>query len=267
MEYFRNIGDFLSTQGINLLRGILVLVVGFFLVHWALKLVSRNEKYIRMDPTLKGFLDNLMRIVLYIVVILTAVNVMGIPMTSVVALVASAGVAISMAVQGALSNLVGGLMLLLLKPIKVDEYIKVGDVEGTVKRIGASYTELATPDNRYITMPNSLLTNTSIINNARLGTRRLDVFFSVSYRADIDHVKQVLTSVMNRCEGILPDPEPAVKLTECGESALKFVTRVWTKGSDYWNANFFLLEEGKKALDAAGISIPYPQMDVHVKQD
>ena len=267
MEYFRNIGDFLSTQGINLLRGILVLVVGFFLVHWALKLVSRNEKYIRMDPTLKGFLDNLMRIVLYIVVILTAVNVMGIPMTSVVALVASAGVAISMAVQGALSNLVGGLMLLLLKPIKVDEYIKVGDIEGTVKRIGAFYTELATPDNRYITMPNSLLTNTSIINNARLGTRRLDVFFSVSYRADIDHVKQVLTSVMNRCEGILPDPEPAVKLTECGESALKFVIRVWTKGSDYWNANFFLLEEGKKALDAAGISIPYPQMDVHVKQD
>ena len=222
MEYFRNIGDFLSTQGINLLRGIIVLVVGFFLVHWALKLVSRNEKYIRMDPTLKGFLDNLMRIVLYIVVILTAVNVMGIPMTSVVALVASAGVAISMAVQGALSNLVGGLMLLLLKPIKVDEYIKVGDIEGTVKRIGAFYTELATPDNRYITMPNSLLTNTSIINNARLGTRRLDVFFSVSYRADIDHVKQVLTSVMNRCEGILPDPEPAVKLTECGESALKF---------------------------------------------
>ena len=267
MEYFRNIGDFLSTQGINLLRGIIVLVVGFFLVHWALKLVSRNEKYIRMDPTLKGFLDNLMRIVLYIVVILTAVNVMGIPMTSVVALVASAGVAISMAVQGALSNLVGGLMLLLLKPIKVDEYIKVGDIEGTVKRIGAFYTELATPDNRYITMPNSLLTNTSIINNARLGTRRLDVFFSVSYRADIDHVKQVLTSVMNRCEGILPDPEPAVKLTECGESALKFVIRVWTKGSDYWNANFFLLEEGKKALDAAGISIPYPQMDVHVKQD
>ena len=267
MEYFRNIGDFLSTQGINLLRGILVLVVGFFLVHWALKLVSRNEKYIRMDPTLKGFLDNLMRIVLYIVVILTAVNVMGIPMTSVVALVASAGVAISMAVQGALSNLVGGLMLLLLKPIKVDEYIKVGDIEGTVKRIGAFYTELATPDNRYITMPNSLLTNTSIINNARLGTRRLDVFFSVSYRADIDHVKQVLTSVINRCEGILPDPEPAVKLTECGESALKFVIRVWTKGSDYWNANFFLLEEGKKALDAAGISIPYPQMDVHVKQD
>ena len=105
------------------------------------------------------------------------------------------------------------------------------------------------------------------LGHARLGTRRLDVFFSVSYRADIDHVKQVLTSVINRCEGILPDPEPAVKLTECGESALKFVIRVWTKGSDYWNANFFLLEEGKKALDAAGISIPYPQMDIHVKQD
>ena len=161
----------------------------------------------------------------------------------------------------------GGVMLLLLKPIKVDEYIKVGDVEGTVKRIGAFYTELATPDNRYITMPNSSLTNTAIYNNARLGTRRLDVFFSVSYDADIDHVKQVLTEVIGRCEGILPDPAPAVKLTECGDSAMRYVIRVWTNGSDYWNANFFLLEEGKKALDAAGIPIPYPQMDVHLKQN
>ena len=266
MEYFKDIREFFTTQGINLLRGVFVLVVGFFLVHWILKLVSRNQKYIRMDPTLKGFLDNLLRIALYIIVILTAVSVIGIPMTSVLTLVASAGVAISLSVQGALTNLVGGVMLLLLKPIKVDEYIKVGDVEGTVKRIGAFYTELATPDNRYITMPNSSLTNTAIYNNARLGTRRLDVFFSVSYDADIDHVKQVLTEVIGRCEGILPDPAPAVKLTECGDSAMRYVIRVWTKGSDYWNANFFLLEEGKKALDAAGIPIPYPQMDVHLKQ-
>ena len=264
---FSAIREFLTTQGINLLRGLAVLIVGFFIVHWVLKLVRRDQKYIRIEPTLKGFLDNLLKVALYLLVILTAVSVMGIPMTSVLTLVASAGVAISLALQGALSNLVGGLLLLMLKPIKVDEYIKVGDTEGTVKRIGAFYTELATPDNRYITMPNATLTNTSIINYTRLGTRRLDVYFSVSYQADTDRVKDVLMGVVRQRTDILPDPEPVVRLTECTDSALKFDIRVWTKGSDLWNVNFFLLEAGKKALDAAGISIPYPQMDVHLKQD
>ena len=264
MESISNFRIFLETQGVGLLRGILVLVVGFFLVHWVLKLLSRNDKYVRIEPTLKGFLDNLIRIVMYVVVILTAANVMGIPMTSIVTLVASAGVAISLALQGALSNLVGGLML-LLKPIAVNEYVKAGDIEGTVKKVGAFYTELATPDNRFISVPNSTLTNTPIINNSRLGTRRLDVVFSVNYKADINQVKRVLMEVVSRSANILPDPEPAVILTECGESALRFTIRVWT--GDYWGVNFFLLEEGKKALDAAGISIPYPQMDVHLKQD
>ena len=186
MENIRSFRTFLETQGVGLLRGILVLVVGFFLVHWVLKLLSRNDKYVRIEPTLKGFLDNLIRIVMYVVVILTAANVMGIPMTSIVTLVASAGVAISLALQGALSNLVGGLMLLLLKPIAVNEYVKAGDIEGTVKKVGAFYTELATPDNRFISVPNSTLTNTPIINNSRLGTRRLDVVFGVNYKADIN---------------------------------------------------------------------------------
>ena len=264
---FESIGAYMKTQGIFLLRGILVLVVGFFIVHWVLKLVGRNQKYIRMDPTLKGFLDNALRLILYIIVILTAVNVMGIPLTSVVTLVASAGVAISLALQGALANLVGGVMLLLLKPIQVGEYIKAGDIEGTVKRIGTFYTELATPDNRFISLPNSTLTNTAIYNNARLGTRRLDVFFPVGYSADIDQVKEVLMEVVNRNSAILPDPAPAIKLTELSDSSLKFVVRVWTKGSDYWDVNFYLLEECKKALDRAGIGIPYPQLDVHLKPD
>ena len=267
MINFDEIRTFLATQGINLLRGIMILVVGFFIIHWVFKLLDKSQKYGRIDPTIRGFLDNLIRIGLYIVVVLTAVNVMGIPMTSVVTLVASAGVAISLSVQGALTNLVGGVMLLLLKPIKVDEFIKAGDMEGTVKRIGAFYTELATPDNRFISVPNSTLTNTAIINNSRLGVRRVDVNFSVSYSADIEHVKDVLTEVMNRCETVMPDPAPAVLMTECGESALKFVIRVWTEGRNFRNTNFFLLEEGKKALDRAGISIPYPQLDVHLKQD
>ncbi len=261
---YQSIVNYLKTQGVLLLRGILVLVVGMFAIHWIFKLLKHNDKYIKIEPTLKGFLDNLIKLVLYIVVILTAANVMGIPVTSVVTIVASAGVAISLALQGALSNLVGGVILLLLKPIKVGEYVKIGDIEGTVKRIGAFYTELAMPDNRFIVVPNSSLTNTSIVNNSRMGTRRLDVSFSVSYAADIARVKQVLMEVVSRQDAILPDPAPVVLMTECGDSALKFVIRVWTNNSDYWKVNFFLLEEGKQALDRAGIAIPYPQLDVHL---
>ena len=138
-----------AVQGVFLLRGILVLVVGFFIIHWVFKLLGRNQKYIKIEPTLKGFLDNLIKLVLYIIVILTAANIMGIPMTSVVTLVASAGVAISLALQGALSNLVGGLILLILKPIKVDEFIKVGDIEGCTRDSQPILTDINLPQYTY----------------------------------------------------------------------------------------------------------------------
>ena len=263
---FESLIDYIKVQGVYLLRGILVLVVGFFLVHWATKLLKRSEKITAIEPTVRGFIENLLRLIMYIIVILTAANVMGIPMTSILTIVASAGVAISLALQGALTNLVGGLMLLLLKPIKVGEYIKAGEIEGTVKGIGAFYTQLVMPDNRFVNVPNSSLTNTAIINFTRQGTRRLDIPFSVSYQADIAQVRRVLLEVVSRQPAVLPDPAPAVMLTECGDSALKFVVRAWARNADYWDVNFFLIEEGKQALDRAGIEIPYPQVDVHMRQ-
>lgn len=261
---YEQIGQWIQAQGIKLFQGLIVLAVGLFLVHWLLKLMDRKQSIFRLDPTLRGFLDNLIRLVLYVLVFLTAASVMGIPMTSIITLVASAGVAVSLAMQGALSNLVGGLTLLILKPIKVDEYVKVGDIEGTVRRIGAFYTEMNMPDNRHISMPNSNLTNTAIINYTRLGTRRLDLFFNVGYQSDVQHVKDVLMGVVRRHDTVLPDPAPIVRMNECGDSAIKFVVRLWCKTGDYWPLFFDLLEEGKTALDQAGIQIPYPQMDVHV---
>lgn len=258
---------FLETQGVNLLRGIITLVVGFFAIHWIMKLVQRSDKYVRIEATLKGFLTNLFKLVLYIIVILTAANVIGIPMTSVVTLLASAGVAVSLAMQGALSNLVGGLILLILHPIRVGEYVKVGDYEGTVRSIGAFYTELATADNRFTVLPNSTLTNTAIINYTRLGTRRLDVTFCVSYEAELDAVYATLRMVMSETPGLLSDPAPQVLFNKCGDSSLEFIVRVWTTAADYWPAYYFLLDRGKRALDHAGIEIPYPQMDVHIKQE
>lgn len=258
---------FLQTQGVNLLRGLLVLAVGFFLIHWLMKLIERSDKYVHIEATLKGFLTNLLKLVLYIIVILTAANVIGIPMTSVVTLLASAGVAVSLAMQGALSNLVGGLILLLLHPIRAGEYVQVGEYEGTVRSVGAFYTELATFDNRFIVLPNSALTNTAIVNFSRLGTRRLDVTYCVSYEAELDRVYATLRGVMEKVPGLLAEPAPAVLFNKCGDSSLEFIIRVWVRTADYWNAYFFLVDEGKRALDRAGIEIPYPQMDVHFKPE
>lgn len=262
---WESIKTFLTTAGVDLLRGLLALVVGLFLVHWAMKLFDRYEAKIKIEPTLKGFIKNLIRILLYVVVIMTAANTMGIPMTSIITLLGSAGVAISLAMQGVLGNLIGGFILLLFKPIKVGEYVRIGDNEGTVKALGAFYTEIATFDNRHISLPNGTLTNTPIVNFTREGTRRLDLTFSVSYESNMDKVYEVLNRVISEEKALLPDPAPSVNLLKCADSSLDFTVRVWVRTEDYWPVNFRILDNGKRALDQAGISIPYPQMDVHMK--
>jgi small conductance mechanosensitive channel len=264
-----NLGTYLQEQGVNLLRGLLVLAAGFFLVSWVLKFSKNRLHKIRIEPTLESFLNNLIRLVLYLLVILTAVNVMGIPLTSILTIVASAGVAVSLALQGALSNLVGGVILLLLKPIKVGEYVKItdanGTIEGTVVAIGAFYTELSMPDRRHLSVPNRSLTDTPIFNFTREGTRRLDVTFPISYDADIDHVFQVLTDLAGSHPAVFRDPAPVVHLSGYGDSSITYLVRIWCKTEDYWDINYYLLEEGRRALDKAGIGIPYPQMDIHMK--
>ncbi len=259
------ISEFLTTAGVDLLRGIGVLAVGLFLVHWVMKFLERYEKRINMEPTIKGFIKKLVRVLLYILVILTTVSIMGVPMTSIVTLLASAGVAVSLAMQGVLSNLIGGFILILFKPIRTGEFIRVGENEGTVKAIGTFYTELATIDNKHINLPNSSLTNAAIINYSREGTRRLDLTFSVSYESDMDRVYEVLNRVIEEEDRLLQDPAPAVNLNKCGDSSLDFLLRAWVTTENYWPVFFSLTENGKRALDRAGISIPYPQMDVHMK--
>ena len=259
--------DFIQKQGMNLFHGILVLVVGLFAVHWIMKLLERSEKLVHVEATMKGFLHNMIKLVLYVIVALTAANVIGIPLTSVVTLIASAGVAVSLAMQGALSNLVGGLTLLLLKPIRAGEYIKVGDYEGTVRTVGTFYTTVTTFDNRLINLPNSTLTNTAIVNFSREGTRRLDIVFSVSYGSDPDQVYKTLNDVIASNPAVLPEPAPSVVLSKMGDSSLEFTARLWVRTPDYWDVNFYMLDQGKRALDRAGIEIPFPQMDVHIRQD
>ena len=255
----------LQSQGIRLFAGLVVLVIGLFIAHWVVRFMERSRKIVGVEPTLRGFIESLLKIVLYIIVILTAAGVMGIPLTSFITLLASAGVAVSLAMQGALSNFVGGMTMLLLKPFKVGDYVKIGDTEGTALAIGVFYTELTTPDNRHISLPNSSLTNTAIVNYSRMGTRRMDLTYAVGYQSDMDHVFSVLKEVVSGNGAVLSDPAPVVHLSECADSSLKFVVRLWCRTGDYWDVYYYMMEEGKRALDRAGIEIPYPQMDVHIK--
>ena len=262
---WETIKNFFTTAGMDLLRGLLILVIGFFLVHWVVKIIERNEHKMKMEPTLRGFVKNLIRILLYVLVILTAVNTMGVPMTSIITLIGSAGVAVSLALQGVLGNLIGGFILLVFKPIRAGEYVKIGDNEGTVKNIGTFYTELATFDNRYINLPNSTLTNTAIVNYSRVGTRRLDLIFTTGYEHSMDEVYEILRKVVSEEKALLEDPAPAVYMTKCADNGLEFSVRVWVTTDNYWPVNFRLLENCRRALDEAGISAPYQQVDVHMK--
>jgi small conductance mechanosensitive channel len=257
--------DFVLSAGVNLLKGLLILVFGFFFAHWLAKLPDKSKKFAKLDPSLRTFFRNLLKLTLSTIVILTAANVLGVPLTSVLTLFASAGVAISLAMQGALSNLVGGLTLLILKPIKSGEFVKIGDYEGTVLSIGAFYTDLRTFDNRHISLPNNTLTNTAIVNYTREGTRRVDMTYSVSYASDLDTVYAALSRMIGNCASVLPDPAPTVVLQKCADSSVDFTVRAWVKAEDYWNVYFYMTDAGKRALDEAGIEIPFPQMDVHIR--
>jgi len=264
---FSEIKTIVTGAGINLLLGIIILVVGLFLTHWIVKLACSRKLFQKLDPSLQTFLKNLLKLILIILVVLTAANVLGVPLTSVITIFASAGVAISLGLQGALGNLVGGVTLLILKPIKSGEYVKIGDHTGIVKNIGAFYTEIRTLDNSLISLPNSNLTNTAIVNYSREGTSRIEASFTVSYDSDFDKAREILIEVAKKGEYVLEDPSPWVLLSKCTDNGMVLLVRAWAK-AEYWGSvYYYLMEAGKKALDEAKIEIPYQQMDVHIKQE
>ena len=266
MDY-ESLKKFFMSAGINLLFGIIILVAGLFFINWLIKFLKRSKTLQKFDPSLQTFILNTIKLVLTVIVILTAANTIGVPLTSVITIFASAGVAISLGMQGALGNLVGGVTLLILKPIKSGEFVKIGEHVGFVKTIGAFYTEIKTKDGTLISLPNSALTNTAITNFTREGIRRVQVSFPVSYDTDIDTVIAVLKDVAVKGELVLPEPPPKVILDECGPSGMVFEIRAWADARNFSKVKKYLILAGKRALDAAGIRIPYQQMDVHVKQD
>ena len=251
----------------NLIFALLVLVIGFKVINIVSKKFKKRKQLEGVDASAVGFVISFLTITLKVAVIVTVVAIMGVPMSSIVALIASAGVAIGLAVQGALSNFVGGIMLLLFRPFKVGDFIESQSVSGTVKEISVIYTSLLTPDNKFITIPNGTLTNSIITNYSTEKDRRLDMNVTVSYDVDIDKVKEILLSTIKDYNGILNDPAPAAIVSEYGVNGINYVLRFWCKNDDYWTIKFDLNERIRNALKENGMEIPVNKLDIKISKD
>ncbi len=250
--------------GLKLLYGLLVLFVGLKLTKYVVKLISKGKGFQKLEVSVQSFLKSLIKILLYAAVIASACLIWGIPATSFVTIFASAGLAIGMALQGTLSNFAGGLMILIFKPFKVGDYIESTGVAGTVKDITIIYTVILTIDNKTVTIPNSSLSNSNVINYSAQPERRVDITVSAAYGDDIEAVKKVLLEVAEKNQKVLKNPEPFARVVQLNSSSIDYTFRCWCKTEDYWDVYFDLTETAKKAFIANKLSTPFPQMDVHV---
>ena len=258
--------EWATTTGFKLIVGALIISIGFKLIK---KLVEHFINFLErrdVDLTLRKFLKSLITVTLKIILVMPVLGYWGIELSGIAALVASAGVAIGLALQGSLSNFAGGFIILFIRPFKVGDYIETSTYGGVVEQIGLFYTQLATVDNKQILIPNGNLSNGSLINYSAKSTRRVDLTFSVGYENDIAHVKDILSKIVENDELILKDPQPFIGVSAHSASSIDFVVRVWCNNGDYWNIYHSLLEEVKITFDKENISIPYPQMDLHLKE-
>ena len=253
-----------ASFGLKIIEAIIVLLVGLKMVKIVKKFLRKSPKLDKMDAGLRSFLGSAASILLYALIIITVAMILGVPVTSFITILASCGVAVGLALQGSLSNLAGGIMLLLFKPFKIGDYIEAAGEAGTVTEISVMYTEIITFDNKRITIPNGSLTNSVIENYSSEDTRRVDLTFNTSYANDVDTVKAVIMKVVENHPAILKTPEPFVRLSAHKDSSLEYAVRVWCKSADYWDVYFDLMEMVKKAFDENGVQIPYPQVDVHI---
>lgn len=258
--------SFATRAGIKLILALIVLVVGLKLAKFITRKLMSSRGMSRLDLSVHTFMNNTILTVCDAVVVVSAALIIGIPATSFVALLGTAGVAIGLALQGAFSNFAGGIMILIFHPFKVGHYIETSGLSGTVKEISIFYTVLTTPDCKDITIPNGTLMNSSVTNYSAEPTRRLDITFSVAYDSDIEKVKSILLKHANAHELTLKTPEPFARMTAQNTSSLDFALRVWVNNGDYWALKFDLLESIKKDFDSEGIVVPYQQLDVHVKE-
>ena len=255
-----------TSFGLKLVGAILILVIGIKLSKWVVRLWTKSKGYQNIDTTVGHFFANALKALLYTVVIMSAVITIGVPAASLITILGSAGIAVGLALQGSLSNLAGSIMIMIFRPFKIGDFIEGNGVSGTVEDITMFYTIIKTGDNKVITVPNGALSNGNITNYSAKDIRRVDLTLSAAYGTDVNKVKMLLMKLALENKLVLKTPEPFVALKEHGASSIDFVLRVWVNSADYWTVNFGMLETIYNEFNANGIEIPFPQMDVHVKQ-
>ncbi len=263
-QIFSDLAGPLASIGTRILFAVLIIVIGRWVVKLLLKIINTALEKTSIEETVRIFVGNLLRTLFMVVVFIAAINQLGIETTSIIAMLGAAGLAIGLALQGSLANFAAGILIVTFRPYKVGDYIQAGSASGTVLDIQIFSTVLKTPDNKVIVIPNGTIMDGSITNYSEQPTRRVDIVASCGYEDDIDKVKQLLTDIINQDDRVLDEPEPLVALSELADNSINFVVRPWVNSSDYFPVYYSLLEQIKKRFDKEGISIPYPQRDIHI---
>ena len=262
--FFQTIISWLATEGVKILVALVLLLVGFKLAGWLANKISRIMEKRHVDETICKVVHHILNYGIKILVVVCLLGYLGIETSGIAALITSLGVAVGLAVQGALSNLAGGVLIIVTRPFRVNDYIEAEGLSGTVEDISIIYTVLRTPDNKVIHLPNGALANSNITNYSTKDTRRVDFTFSIAYTADYRLAQGIVLDIFNRHELVLDDPAPFVRMSEHAESSINLTARCWTKSADYWTVHFDVMEAVKEEFDKNGIEIPFNQLDVHV---
>lgn len=260
----QKLSETITEYGLNVLAAIAIFIIGRMLANFLTKRVRAIMEAKKVEPSLVGFASSMIHAGLLVIVVITALGRLGIQTTSFVAIVGAAGLAIGLALQGSLSNFAAGVLILIFKPYRVGDYVVAGGGEGVIEEIGIFTTTLITLDNRTQILPNAIATGGVIENYSKKGTRRLDLVAGVSYSDDLAKVKKILQGILDDEPRILPEPTPTIGLMEMGDSSINFAFRPWVKVEDYWDLFFDLQEQIKIRFDEEGVTIPFPQRDVHL---
>ncbi len=255
----------LSVYGLKIIGALVIIVVGWIVAGWVRRAVyNALGKTSKFDRTLRGFFASLARYLVLTVVLLAALSQVGIQTASLIAVLGAAGLAVGLALQGTLSNVAAGVMLLVFRPFRVGDFVEVAGIAGTVKSLNLFVTEFATPDNVHVVAPNKEVWNTPVRNYSFNPTRRIDLVVGIGYGDDIGKAATTILKLAQDDKRVLADPDPMTAVTELADSSVNIMLRVWCNRSDYWNVKFDLTRAMKEALDSAGVNIPYPQRDIHM---
>lgn len=250
----------------KLVTAILVLIIGLWVVRMITNVLDKAMERGNVDVSLRRFLHSLLNILLKALVIISVISMLGVETTSFIAILGAAGLAVGLALQGSLANFAGGVLILIFKPYKVGDFIDAQGHMGSVNSIQVFNTVLKTPDNKTIIIPNGAIAGGSITNFSTEPRRRVDWVFGIGYSDDIDKAKAVIAKLLENDERALKDPEPVIVVSELADSSVNITVRVWAEAADFWPLHFDMIERVKKAFDKVGISIPFPQRDVHMYQ-